>query len=152
MPVSGDRWRSFIFVDEESRIQTMMNFDGSHHITAMFARTVRHSQNATFVGFYIVSGPYDVRHVSYRYLSTAESWAFQEKWKKKKDGAVIKNMLNFDEFYIIQGGRNLQAQQAKFDAAQDMKKGQLARAFISSQNKRGASRAILGKFIEKIAA
>jgi hypothetical protein len=33
-----------------------------------------------------------------------------------------------------------------------MKKGQLARAFISAQNKRGASRAVLGKFIEKIAA
>ena len=34
----------------------------------------------------------------------------------------------------------------------DMKKGQLARAFITAQNKRGASRAVLGKFIEKIAA
>jgi hypothetical protein len=151
-PHSSDRWSSYIFVDEESRIQTMINFDSSHHITAMFARTVRKSQNANFVGFYIVGGAYDVRHVSYRYLSTAECIAFQEKWKKKKDGAVIPNMLNFDEFYIIQGGRNLQSQQAKFDAVQDLKKGQLARAFISSQNKRGASRAILGKFIEKIAA
>ena len=152
LPCSGGRYNTNIFVDEESRIQTMMNFDSSHHITAMFARTVRHSQQATFVGFYIVSGPYDVRHVSYRYLSVADGMAFQDKWKKKKDGAVIPNMLNFDEFYIIQGGKNLQAQQAKFDAAQDLKKGQLARAFISSQNKRGASRAILGKFIEKIAA
>jgi hypothetical protein len=60
-------------------------------------------------------------------------------------------MLNFDEFYIIQGGKSLQAQQAKFDSAQDLKKGQLARAFISAQNKRGTSRAVLGRFIEKIA-
>lgn len=151
-PCSGGRHFSNIFVDEESRIQTMINFEGPHKVTAMFARTVRASQNATFVGFYIVSGSYDVRHVSYRYMTHSESIIFQDKWRKKKDGAVIPNMLSFDEFYIIQGGRNLQAQQAKFDAVQDLKKGQLARAFISSQNKRGASRAILGKFIEKIAA
>lgn len=151
-PTSGSRHFTNIFVDEESRIQSMINFDGSHKVTAMFARTVRASQSATFVGFYIVSGSYDVRHVSYRYLSYTESVLFQDKWRKKKDGAVIPGMLNFDEFYIIQGGRNLQAQQAKFEEVKDMKKGQLARAFISAQNKRGASRAILGKFIEKIAA
>lgn len=151
-PTSGSRYFTNIFVDEESRIQTMIHFDGSHKVTAMFARTVRASQSATFVGFYIVSGSYDVRHVSYRYLSPAESIAFQDKWRKKKDGAVIPNMLNFDEFYIVQGGRNLQAQQTKFEEVEYQKKGQLARAFISSQNKRGASRAILGKFIEKIAA
>lgn len=140
-----------IFIDEESRMQTTMNFDCSTKITAMFARTVRFSQNATFVGFYIVNGSYDVRHVSYRYLNPTESMAFQAAWKKEK-GVSIPNMLNFDEFYIIQGGRNLQAQQAKFDSAQDLKKGQLARAFISAQNKRGASRLVLNKFISKIAA
>ena len=140
-----------IFVDEESRIQTTVKFDGAHMITAMFARTVRQSQNANFVGFYIVSGAYDVRHVSYRYLSYTDGLVFQEKWKKNKS-AVLPNMLHFDEFYIIQGGKNLQAQKAQFEEAKDLKKGQLARAFIGAQNKRGASRAILGKFIEKIAA
>ncbi len=120
-------------------------------ITAMFARTVRQSQNANFVGFYIVSGAYDVRHVSYRYLSYTDGLTFQEKWKKNKS-AVLPNMLHFDEFYIIQGGKNLQVQKAQFEEAKDLKKGQLARAFIGAQNKRGASRAILGKFIEKIAA
>ncbi len=150
MPSSGYRTTN-IFVDEESRVQTMMHFDGAHKITGMFARTVRASQNATFVGFYIANGSYDVRHVSYRYLSPAESIKFQDQWKKTK-GATIPNMLNFDEFYIIQGGRNLQAQQAKLEEADVLKKGQLTRAFISAQNKRGASRAVLGKFIEKIAA
>ena len=143
---------SSIFVDEESRLQTSMKFQSAHELTGMFARTVRQSQNANFVGFYIVSGSYDVRHVANRYMSYAEGIAFQDKWRKNK-GAVIPNMINFDEFYIINGGRNLRAQQAAFDEANnDMKKGQLARAFITAQNKRGASRAVLGKFIEKIAA
>ncbi len=151
LPFGGSKHVS-IFVDEESRIQTSMKFNNAHEITGMLARTVRQSQDANFVGFYIVGGSYDVRHVSYRYLSYGESVHFQEKWKKNKS-AVIPNMLNFDEFYIINGGRNLRSQQAAFDEANnDMKKGQLARAFITAQNKRGASRAVLGKFIEKIAA
>jgi len=138
-----------IFIDEESKMQTTINFPDYSDITGMYARIVRQSQNATFVGFYIVGGPYDVRHVTYRYLKN-DSEKVQAQFKKEKS-AVVPKMLNFDEFYIIQGGKNLQAQQAKFDAAQDLKKGQLARAFISAQNKRGTSRAVLGRFIEKIA-
>jgi hypothetical protein len=140
-----------IFVDEESRVQTTVS-DSTHKMTAMFARTVRKSQDAKFVGFYIVGGAYDVRHVTYRFMGPAEAIAFQDKWRKKKDGAVVPDMLSFDEFYLIQGGKNLRAQEAKFDEIDNLKKGQLTRAFISAQNKRGASRAILGKFIEKIAA
>ena len=138
-----------IFIDEESKMQTTINFPDQHDVTGMYARIVRESQNATFVGFYIVGGPYDVRHVSYRYIK-GDSEKLQAQFKKEKS-AVVPKMLNFDEFYIIQGGKGLQAQQAKFDTAQDLKKGQLARAFISAQNKRGTSRAILGRFIEKIA-
>jgi len=140
-----------IFIDEESKMQTTINFPDYSDITGMYARIVRESQNATFVGFYIVGGPYDVRHVTYRYMKNSyDSEKMQAQFKKEKS-AVVPKMLNFDEFYIIQGGKNLQAQQAKFDAAQDLKKGQLARAFISAQNKRGTSRAVLGRFIEKIA-
>jgi hypothetical protein len=148
----GNSKNTGIFVDEESRLQTSMKFNNSHEVTGMLARTVRQSQNANFVGFYIVGGSYDVRHVANRYMSYLEGLEFQEKWRKTKN-AVIPNMISFDEFYIINGGKNLRAQQASFDEVNsEMKKGQLARAFISAQNKRGASRTILGKFIEKIAA
>jgi len=149
LPESNSR-ETMILIDEESRVQTTMNFDYGHEKTAMFARMVRHSQNATFVGFYIVSSAYDVRHVSYRYMNTSQGLDFQEKWKKNKN-AVVPNMLNFDEFYIIYGGKNLRTQQATI-GDNVLTKGQLARAFISAQNKRGASRGILSRFIEKIAA
>lgn len=140
-----------IFIDEESKMQTTINFPDQSDITGMYARIVRQSQDATFVGFYIIGGAYDLRHVAYRYVKgAAENDKMQNQFKKEK-AAVVPKMLNFDEFYLIQGGKNLQAQQAKFDASQDLKKGQLARAFISAQNKRGASRAVLGRFIEKIA-
>ena len=150
LPDSGDRYETIIVIDEESRVQTTMNFDSAHEKTGMFARMVRHSQDATFVGFYIVSSSYDVRHVAYRYLNTADGYTFTEKWKKNKN-AVVPGMLNFDEFYIINGGKNLRVQQAAIET-DTLTKGQLARAFISAQNKRGASRGILSRFIEKIAA
>ena len=140
-----------IFVDEESRMQTTINFQSSTDLTGMFARVVRDSQDAKFVGFYIADSSYDIRNAIYRYIP----YAGQEKARNvmsKEGSVVIPDMLNFHEFYLIRGGKNLEAQQAKFDEAKDMKKGQLARAFISAQNKRGTSRMILGRFIDKIAS
>ena len=141
-----------IFVDEETRMQTTINFnDGGIGVTGMFARMVKESEQAKFVGFYIANSSYDIRNAIYRYLP----WSKQDKARadmSKAGSIVIPDMLNFHEFYLIRGGKNLEAQQAKFDEAKDMKKGQLARAFISAQNKRGTSRVILGRFIEKIAA
>ena len=140
-----------IFVDEESRMQTTINFQSSTELTGMFARVVRDSQDAKFVGFYIVSSSYDIRNAIYRYVPYTK----QEKARSamsKEGSVVIPDMINFHEFYMIRGGKNLEAQQAKFEEAKDMKKGQLARAFISAQNKRGTSRVILGRFIDKIAS
>lgn len=140
-----------IFIDEESRMQTTIGFQSSVDVTGMFARIVRDSQEAKFVGFYIVSSAYDIRNAIYRYVPYAQ----QEKMRNqmsKEGSVVISNMINFHEFYLIRGGKNLEAQQAKFDEAKEMTKGQLARAFIGAQNKRGASRVILGRFIDKIAS
>jgi hypothetical protein len=141
-----------ILIDEESKIQTSLNFENYSDFTAILAKTVRQSQNASFVGFYIVANSYDLRHVSYRHVKYDNQTRFTSSWKKEKS-AVVPNMLNFDEFYIVQGGSYLQTQQAKFDdVGNEATKSQLARAFITAQNKRGTSRAILGKFIEKISA
>ena len=151
-PSQSSRNVTTIFVDEETRMQTTINFtEGGIGVTGMFARMVRESEQARFIGFYIANGTYDIRNAIYRYLPYAE----QEKAKNtmaKENSVIIPKMLNFDEFYLIRGGKNLEAQQAKFDDVKDMKKGQLTRAFISAQNKRGTSRVILGRFIEKIAA
>lgn len=152
IPNGSSRTTTNIFVDEETHMQTTINFnDGGIGVTGMFARMVRESEDARFIGFYIANSAYDIRNAIYRYLP----WSEREKAKNsmsKTGSIVIPKMLNFDEFYLIRGGKTLEAQQAKFEEAKDMKKGQLAKAFISAQNKRGTSRVILGRFIEKIAA
>jgi hypothetical protein len=149
---SNSRFYTGILIDEESKIQTSLNFENFADFTGILAKTVRQSQNASFVGFYIVANSYDLRHVSYRHVKYDDQTRFTTSWKKEKS-AVVPNMINFDEFYIVQGGSYLQTQQAKIDdVGKEASKGQLTRAFITAQNKRGTSRAILGKFIEKISA
>jgi hypothetical protein len=143
--------RTDIFIDEETRMQTTISFDSFSGITAMFARIVRESTNSTFVGFYITTSTYEVKSAISRYLTSEAQEKSFAKYKKDKN-LIVPKMLNFDEFYLIQGGVNLQVQQAKFEEAKSLTKGQLAKAFIGAQNKRGASRMVLSRFIDKIAA
>lgn len=140
-----------IFIDEETRMQTAMNFNAYSDVTAMFARIVRDATDSNFVGFYITNNTYEVRNAISRYTPAEQYDKTLAKYKKERS-LIIPKMLNFHEFYLIQGGANLQAQQAKFEEAKDLKKGQLAKAFINAQNKRGGSRMVLSRFIEKIAA
>jgi hypothetical protein len=102
------------------------------------------------VGFYILSGRNDVRNVCRSYMGHLSDKT-EEICKKfsKEASAVVPNMLNFDEFYLIRGGRHLKTETSEMEAGAT--KGQLLREFRKAQNKRGASRTILARFIEKIA-
>ena len=139
-----------IFVDEDSRMQTTVSFENAHEITGMYARIVRDSQNINFIGFYIISSAHEARSVMYRYTNAYDCESYLTKYRKE-GSIVVPKMLNFNEFYIINGGKKLQAQQTNLGSSYDLTKNQLAKAFIGAQNKRGASRVILSRFIEKIA-
>ena len=139
-----------IFVDEESRMQTTVAFENAYEITGMYARIVRDSQNINFIGFYIISSAHEARNVLYRYMNSYDYESYLTKYRKE-GSVVVPKMLNFDEFYIINGGKKLEAQQTNLGSSYDLTKNQLAKAFIGAQNKRGASRVILSRFIEKIA-
>lgn len=142
---------SNIFVDEESRMQTTVAFGGSFDITGMYARIIRESQDINFIGFYITSSTHEIRSALYRYASASYNYdTFITKFRKE-GSVVVPNMLNFSEFYMIQGGKKLQAQQTNLGSSHELTKNQLAKAFIGAQNKRGASRVVLSRFIEKIA-
>lgn len=142
---------SNIFVDEESRMQTTVAFGGAFDITGMYARIIRESQDINFIGFYITSSTHEIRSALYRYASASYNYdTFITKFRKE-GSIVVPNMLNFSEFYMIQGGKKLQAQQTNLGSSHELTKNQLAKAFIGAQNKRGASRVVLSRFIEKIA-
>jgi len=103
------------------------------------------------IGFYIVGGRYDVRNVCTNYMEY--NWIKIDDVCKTftKDGSVVvPNMLRFDEFYLIRGGRHLNTETATMESAAT--KGQLLREFRKAQSKRGASRSVLSRFIDKIAA
>jgi len=140
-----------ILIDDKTKLQFRIEGDNYSIVTSLLSRLIRDELNVHMVGFYILSGRYDVRNVCSSYMGY--SWAQTDELCKKfsKEGnVVVPNMLKFDEFYLIRGGNHLKTETSEMEAGAT--KGQLLREFRKAQNKRGASRTILGRFIEKIAA
>jgi len=142
--------RSYI-VDDATKIQARIEDKNWSVVTSLLSRPIRDELNVNMIGFYIVGGRYDVRNVCTNYMEY--NWIKIDDVCKTftKDGSVVvPNMLRFDEFYLIRGGRHLNTETATMESAAT--KGQLLREFRKAQSKRGASRSVLSRFIDKIAA
>ena len=149
----GSRFSKYksVLIDDKTKLQFRIEGDSYSIVTSLLSRLIRDELNVHMVGFYILNGLYDVRNVCTSYMGY--SWEKSNDMCKKfaKEGSIVMpNMLKFDEFYLIRGGRHLKTETSEMEAGAT--KGQLLREFRKAQNKRGASRAILGRFIEKIAA
>lgn len=152
LSMSGTLKRSYI-VDDATKIQARIEYKIAYCsvITSLLSRPIRDELNVNMIGFYIVGGRYDVSNVCTNYMEY--NWSKIDdvcKTFTKEGSVVVPNMLRFDEFYLIRGGRQLNTETATMDAAAT--KGQLLREFRKAQSKRGASRSVLSRFIEKIAA
>jgi len=147
----GSRRFKSVLIDDKTKLQFRIEGDNYSIVTSLLSRLIRDELDVHMVGFYILNGRYDVRNVCTSYMGY--SWEKSNDMCKKftKEGSIVMpNMLKFDEFYLIRGGRHLKTETSEMEAGAT--KGQLLREFRKAQNKRGASRAILGRFIEKIAA
>ena len=145
----------YILIDEKTKLQFRIEkphylSTASSVVTSLLSRLIRDDLGVHMVGFYILSGRNDVRNVCRSYMGHLSDKTEEICKKFSKDAsAVVPNMLNFDEFYLIRGGRHLKTETSEMEAGAT--KGQLLREFRKAQNKRGASRTILARFIEKIA-
>ncbi len=71
---------------------------------------------------------------------------------KKNGCAAATDARGFDDYYLILGGADLEAQDALLaEDASQLSKNKLARAFSKVNEKRGASRVLLARFIKLIA-
>jgi len=150
LSMSGRFKRAYI-VDDATKIQARIEDKNWSVVTSLLSRPIRDELNVNMIGFYIVGGRYDVRNVCTSYMEY--NWSKIDdvcKTFTKEGSVVVPNMLRFDEFYLIRGGRHLNTETATMDAAAT--KGQLLREFRKAQSKRGASRSVLSRFIDKIAA
>lgn len=107
---------------------------------------IRDSTDINFIGFYIGTRSRDVTKAITRYVGTNTKSGM-------KNGCVAhSNVLGYNEYYFILGGKNLQIINNLDQEVREFSKKELQKDFMAMNKKRGASRIILSRFIDKIAA
>lgn len=144
--------RTTFLTDEHSKRQIRLNFEHSHQFTSMYAKLIRDTMKVNLVGFYITNS---ARDVSSGATTAGANWYDAELMAKSfrsNQYAIVPGLYGHNEFYYIKGGKDLRTESSGMgDIAADSSKGKLKTAFANAQNKRGTSRVVLAKFIDKIA-
>jgi hypothetical protein len=144
--------RTTFLTDENSKRQIRLNFEHSHQFTSMYAKLIRDTMKVNLVGFYITNSARDVSQGA-QYAGT--NWLDAETMAKSfrsNQYAIVPGLYGHNEFYYIKGGKDLRTESSGMgDIGADASKGKLKTAFVNAQSKRGTSRVVLSKFVEKIA-
>ena len=144
--------RTTFLTDEHSKRQIRLNFEHSHQFTSMYAKLIRDTMKVNLVGFYITNSARDVTSGA---TTAGANWYdadLMAKSFRSNQYAIVPGLYGHNEFYYIKGGKDLRTESSGMgDIAADSSKGKLKTAFANAQSKRGTSRVVLAKFIDKIA-
>ena len=144
--------RTTFLTDENSKRQIRLNFEHGHQFTSMYAKLIRDTMKVNLVGFYITNSARDVTQgAQYAGANWFDAEAMAKSFRSNQY-AIVPGLYGHNEFYYIKGGKDLRTEGSGMgDIAADASKGKLKTAFVNAQNKRGTSRVVLAKFIDKIA-
>jgi len=81
-----------------------------------------------------------------------EASAINYRKMRKQKYFHIKGFMKFDDYFLIYGGENINTEDSLLGDEVYENKNSLAKAFMKANVRRGISRVLLSKFIEKIAA
>ena len=144
--------RTSFLTDEHSKRQIRLNFEHNHQYTSMYAKLIRETMKVNLVGFYITNSTRDVTSGA---TTAGANWYdadLMAKSFRSNQYAIVPGLYGHNEFYYIKGGKDLRTEGSGMgDIAADSSKGKLKTAFANAQTKRGTSRVVLSKFVEKIA-
>ena len=144
--------RTSFLTDEHSKRQIRLNFEHNHQYTSMYAKLIRETMKVNLVGFYITNSTRDVTSGA---ITAGANWYdadLMAKSFRSNQYAIVPGLYGHNEFYYIKGGKDLRTEGSGMgDIAADSSKGKLKTAFANAQTKRGTSRVVLSKFVEKIA-
>ena len=144
--------RTTFLTDEHSKRQIRLNFDHNHQYTSMYAKLIRDTMKVNLVGFYITNSARDVTSGAQCAGANWYDADLMAKSFRSNQYAIVPGLYGHNEFYYIKGGKDLRTESSGMgDIAADSSKGKLKTAFANAQNKRGTSRVVLAKFIDKIA-
>jgi hypothetical protein len=144
--------RTTFLTDENSKRQIRLNFEHVHQYTSMYAKLIRDTMKVNLVGFYITNSARDVTQgAQYAGINWFDAETMAKSFRSNQY-AIVPGLYGHNEFYYIKGGKDLRTESSGMgDIAADSSKGKLKTAFANAQNKRGTSRVVLAKFIDKIA-
>jgi hypothetical protein len=71
---------------------------------------------------------------------------------RKQKYFQMKDFMKFDDYFLIHGGENINTEDSLLGDEIHETKNTLMKAFMKANVRRGVSRVLLSKFIEKIAA
>jgi hypothetical protein len=144
--------RTSFLTDEHSKRQIRLNFEYNHQYTSMYAKLIRDTMKVNLVGFYITNSARDVTNGA---TTAGANWYdadLMAKSFRSNQYAIVPGLYGHNEFYYIKGGKDLRTENTGMgDIGADASKGKLKTAFVNAQSKRGTSRVVLSKFVEKIA-
>jgi hypothetical protein len=144
--------RTSFLTDEHSKRQIRLNFEHNHQYTSMYAKLIRETMKVNLVGFYITNSARDVTSGA---TTAGANWYdadLMAKSFRSNQYAIVPGLYGHNEFYYIKGGKDLRTEGSGMgDIGADASKGKLKTAFVNAQSKRGTSRVVLSKFVEKIA-
>jgi len=122
--------------------------------TDVFVEFLRNRCDVNVICYRIENSNSSIRKTINSACSTknSEDVAINYKKMRKQKYFHIKGYMKFDDYFLIHGGENFNTEDSLLGDEVYENKNSLAKAFMKANVRRGISRVLLSKFIEKIAA
>jgi len=122
--------------------------------TDVFVEFLRNRCDVNVICYRIENSNSSIRKTINSACSTknSEDAAINYKKMRKQKYFHIKGYMKFDDYFLIHGGENFNTEDSLLGDEVYENKNSLAKAFMKANVRRGISRVLLSKFIEKIAA
>jgi hypothetical protein len=144
--------------DMKTKREIRLFEDNDRAVTAAFVECLKRSTNTKIICYRIENSRSNIKYEFSKYLcGSGNSISHNElddmmKKLKTQNYIELTNYMNFSEYYIIPGGKDMEITDTLLGDTAFKTKNSLATAFIKANTKRSTSRVMLSKFVSKIAA
>ena len=159
-----DGWNNFIYhykyklvardiqTKEEFVLQKKLTHDYETN-TGVFVQFLKNRCSVNVICYRIENSNSRIKKtINAAYPNQSEIVDINYRKMRKQKYFHMKGYLKFDDYFLIQGGEEIQTEDSLLGDEVYETKNSLAKAFIKVNIRRGVSRVLLSKFIEKIAA
>jgi hypothetical protein len=120
-------------------------------VTDVLLKSLTDRHDVNVIGFYVGSSPYDLKTVVQScYGFDSNEIKDTIKQIKREKCLVVENHRGYTEFYIIEGGKNLDIESSDLDIEEGASNAKLTTAFKKHCKGKLKNRVILSRFVDLI--